>query len=111
MSDDTKLSNDTMGVFILKSRGIFARGYWHWIGFVALIRYMGFFNVCFTLALSYLKREMLSPFFCQIYLGTMSNLTSIIGAKFRSKFSIIDMNSNLCMAEFRDLKNFCCKIR
>jgi hypothetical protein len=55
MSDGTKLSNDTMGVFILKSRGIFARGYWYWIGFVVLIGYTGFFNVCFTLALSYLK--------------------------------------------------------
>lgn len=55
VSDGTKLSNDTMGVFILKSRGIFARGYWYWIGFVVLIGYTGFFNVCFTLALSYLK--------------------------------------------------------
>jgi ABC-type multidrug transport system ATPase subunit len=49
------LSSDPLGVYILKSRGIFPHGYWYWLGVAALLGYTVFFNFCFTLALSYLK--------------------------------------------------------
>jgi ABC-type multidrug transport system ATPase subunit/ABC-type multidrug transport system permease subunit len=51
----TKLSNETLGVYILTSRGIFPRGYWYWIGIAALLGYSVLFNICFTAALAYLK--------------------------------------------------------
>lgn len=48
-------TTDTLGVYVLKSRGMFPHGYWYWIGVAALVGYTFFFNACFTLALSYLK--------------------------------------------------------
>lgn len=54
-SDGTVLSKDTLGVYILKSRGVFPHGYWYWIGVAALLGYTVFFNFCFTVALTYLK--------------------------------------------------------
>jgi len=55
VSGSTKLSDDTMGVYILRSLGIFPRGFWYWLGVVALLGYSFLFNVFFTLALTYLK--------------------------------------------------------
>eukprot|EP00253_Pinus_taeda_P004241 PITA_04241 len=54
-NDGSLLSNDTLGVYVLNSRGIFPHGYWYWIGIAVLLGYMVFFNICFTLALAYLK--------------------------------------------------------
>eukprot|EP00253_Pinus_taeda_P019487 PITA_19487 len=51
----TSLSNETLGVYILTSRGIFPHGYWYWIGVAALLGYSVLFNICFTAALAYLK--------------------------------------------------------
>ncbi|XP_071709163.1 pleiotropic drug resistance protein 1-like isoform X6 [Rutidosis leptorrhynchoides] len=48
-------SSDTIGVALLKSRGIFPEAYWYWIAVGASIGYMFLFNICFTLALEYLN--------------------------------------------------------
>ncbi|ERM97072.1 hypothetical protein AMTR_s00122p00119310 [Amborella trichopoda] len=48
-------SMETLGVQLLKSRGIFTEGYWYWIGIGAMVGYMILFNGLFTLALTYLK--------------------------------------------------------
>ncbi|GLJ44167.1 hypothetical protein SUGI_0921640 [Cryptomeria japonica] len=46
---------ETLGVYVLKSRGIFPEGYWYWLGVAALLAYTFFFNICYTIALAYLK--------------------------------------------------------
>ncbi|KQK03837.1 ABC transporter G family member 32 [Brachypodium distachyon] len=47
--------NETMGISILKSRGIFTQANWYWIGFGAMIGYTLLFNLLYTLALSFLS--------------------------------------------------------
>ncbi|KAM3351058.1 hypothetical protein ACQJBY_023217 [Aegilops geniculata] len=47
--------NDTMGIMVLKSRGIFTEAKWYWIGFGAMIGYTLLFNLLYTLALSVLN--------------------------------------------------------
>ncbi|KAH9560799.1 hypothetical protein CY35_06G126700 [Sphagnum magellanicum] len=44
---------NALGNTILKSRGLFTRGYWYWIGVAALIGYMLLFNFIMTFALQY----------------------------------------------------------
>lgn len=44
---------NVLGNTILKSRGLFTRGYWYWIGVAALIGYMFLFNFIVTFALQY----------------------------------------------------------
>ncbi|KAK8947941.1 putative pleiotropic drug resistance protein 2 [Platanthera guangdongensis] len=48
-------SNETLGVTILKSRGIFTEAKWYWIGVAALLGYVLLFNFLFTLSLTFLK--------------------------------------------------------
>ncbi|KAJ3670859.1 hypothetical protein LUZ60_008285 [Juncus effusus] len=48
-------SNMSLGVQVLRSRGVFPEAKWYWIGFGALIGFVIFFNALFTLALAYLK--------------------------------------------------------
>ncbi|XP_077210380.1 pleiotropic drug resistance protein 1-like [Tasmannia lanceolata] len=48
-------SNSTLGVQVLKSRGIFPEAYWYWIGVGALVGYVFLLNGLFTLTLSYLN--------------------------------------------------------
>nr|XP_010910610.1 ABC transporter G family member 36 [Elaeis guineensis] len=48
-------SKETLGVLVLKSRGVFPEAKWYWIGFGALIGYVLLFNALFTVALTYLK--------------------------------------------------------
>ncbi|XP_078168103.1 ABC transporter G family member 37-like [Carex rostrata] len=48
-------STETLGVQLLKSRGIFPEAKWYWIGFGGLIGFVFLFNALYTLALSYLK--------------------------------------------------------
>ncbi|XP_062016814.1 ABC transporter G family member 40-like [Rosa rugosa] len=50
-------SYESLGVEILKSRGFRTHAYWYWIGAGALAGYMLLFNICYTLALTYLNRE------------------------------------------------------
>uniref|UniRef100_R7WB38 Pleiotropic drug resistance protein 4 n=1 Tax=Aegilops tauschii TaxID=37682 RepID=R7WB38_AEGTA len=50
--------NDTMGIMVLKSRGIFTEAKWYWIGFGAMIGYTLLFNLLYTLALSVLNRDL-----------------------------------------------------
>jgi hypothetical protein len=50
-------SNETLGVQVLKSRGVFTEAKWYWIGFGAMVGFTMLFNALFTLALTYLKRE------------------------------------------------------
>ncbi|KAK3164744.1 hypothetical protein QOZ80_1AG0024050 [Eleusine coracana subsp. coracana] len=45
---------ETLGVSVLKSRGMFTEAKWYWIGFVALIGYTLLFNLLYTVALSVL---------------------------------------------------------
>lgn len=49
-------STETLGVSVLKSRGIFPQAHWYWIGVGVLIGYMFLFNFLNILALTYLKR-------------------------------------------------------
>ncbi|XP_052206530.1 pleiotropic drug resistance protein 1-like isoform X2 [Diospyros lotus] len=48
-------STETLGVSVLKSRGIFTEARWYWIGVGALIGYIFLFNGLFILALTYLN--------------------------------------------------------
>ncbi|KAH7845345.1 hypothetical protein Vadar_000884 [Vaccinium darrowii] len=48
-------STESLGVLVLKSRGIFPEAHWYWIGVGALVGYVFLFNSIFTLALSYLS--------------------------------------------------------
>ncbi|KAK9141583.1 hypothetical protein Syun_010983 [Stephania yunnanensis] len=48
-------SNTTLGVEVLKSRGIFTSSSWYWIGVGALIGFIFLFNSIFAVALSFLK--------------------------------------------------------
>ncbi|KAG8051402.1 hypothetical protein GUJ93_ZPchr0001g29855 [Zizania palustris] len=52
---DSTVSNETLGVQALKSRGVFPEARWYWIGFGALLGFIVLFNCLFTLALTYLK--------------------------------------------------------
>jgi hypothetical protein len=56
---DMTHSNDTLGVQILKARGIFVDPNWYWIGVGALLGYIMLFNVLFVLFLDWLGREYL----------------------------------------------------
>ncbi|CAL5003529.1 unnamed protein product [Urochloa decumbens] len=48
-------SNETLGVQVLKSRGVFTEAKWYWMGFGAMVGFTILFNALFTLALTYLK--------------------------------------------------------
>ncbi|ONK70127.1 uncharacterized protein A4U43_C05F30540 [Asparagus officinalis] len=48
-------SNQTLGVQIIESRGLFAEAKWYWVGVSALFGYILAFNVLFILALKYLN--------------------------------------------------------
>lgn len=48
-------SIESLGVIVLKSRGLFPEAYWYWIGVGASIGYIFLFNTLFTLALAYLN--------------------------------------------------------
>ncbi|XP_042517442.1 pleiotropic drug resistance protein 1-like [Macadamia integrifolia] len=48
-------NGETLGVAVLKSRGVFIDAYWYWIGVGALTGYVFLFNVLFTVALAYLN--------------------------------------------------------
>ncbi|CAO2165489.1 unnamed protein product [Urochloa humidicola] len=52
---NSHVSNDTLGVQSLNSRGVFPEARWYWIGLGALIGFVMLFNCLFTLALAYLK--------------------------------------------------------
>jgi hypothetical protein len=54
---NSSASNETLGVQVLKSRGVFPEARWYWIGFGAMIGFTILFNALFTLALTYLRRE------------------------------------------------------
>ncbi|XP_021831297.1 pleiotropic drug resistance protein 1-like [Prunus avium] len=48
-------STEPLGVAVLRSHGFFTHPSWYWIGVGALIGYVLIFNVCFTVALTYLN--------------------------------------------------------
>ncbi|KAK8956350.1 Pleiotropic drug resistance protein 3 [Platanthera guangdongensis] len=48
-------SSESLGVSVLKSRGIFPEAKWYWIGLGALAGYVILFNFFFAVALTYLK--------------------------------------------------------
>lgn len=50
-------STESLGVVVLKSRGIFPEARWYWIGVAATIGYILLFNFLFTIALKYLDRK------------------------------------------------------
>lgn len=52
-------STESVGVSVLKSRGIFPEARWYWIGVGAIIGYTFLFNFLVTLALTYLNRKRL----------------------------------------------------
>ncbi|KAK1305951.1 Pleiotropic drug resistance protein 3 [Acorus calamus] len=48
-------STDTLGVSVLKSRGVFTEAKWYWIAVGAMAGFIAVFNTLFTLALKYLN--------------------------------------------------------
>lgn len=56
---DRTVSNDTLGVQVLNSRGIFVDPNWYWIGVGALLGYIMLFNILFVVFLDLLDREYL----------------------------------------------------
>ncbi|KAL6634302.1 hypothetical protein ACP70R_026973 [Stipagrostis hirtigluma subsp. patula] len=48
-------SNETLGIQVLKSHGMFTGHIWHWIGIAAMIGFTILFNVLFTVSLEYLS--------------------------------------------------------
>jgi hypothetical protein len=54
---NSTVSNETLGVQILKSHGVFPEARWYWIGFGALVGITMLFNILFTLALTCLRRK------------------------------------------------------
>lgn len=56
---DPSVSTDTLGVQVLKARGIFTDPNWYWIGVGALLGYIMLFNVLFIVFLDLLDREYL----------------------------------------------------
>lgn len=51
------VSNETLGVQILTSRGVFPEAKWYWIGLGALLGFTLIFNALLTLALTFLRCE------------------------------------------------------
>ncbi|XP_021653514.2 pleiotropic drug resistance protein 1 [Hevea brasiliensis] len=47
-------STEPLGIQVLKSRGFFTNAYWYWIGVGALFGFTLLYNLCFTLALTFL---------------------------------------------------------
>jgi hypothetical protein len=64
---NNSLSNETLGVQALRSRGVFPEAKWYWIGLGALLGFIMLFNILFTLALTYLKREFLPNWFAFVF--------------------------------------------
>jgi len=54
---NTTAGADTIGVLVLKSRGLLSEPYWYWIGVGAMIGYIFLFNGLTSLALAYLDRK------------------------------------------------------
>ncbi|KAG6516766.1 pleiotropic drug resistance protein 2-like [Zingiber officinale] len=54
-NNDTNINAQTVGEAILKSRGMFTRGYWYWIAIGALTGFIILFNILFVLSLTYLN--------------------------------------------------------
>ncbi|KAK4490942.1 hypothetical protein RD792_001662 [Penstemon davidsonii] len=48
-------STESVGIELLKARGIFPEAHWYWIGVGAMIGYILLFNFLYTLALTYLN--------------------------------------------------------
>ncbi|KAL6645161.1 hypothetical protein ACP70R_016769 [Stipagrostis hirtigluma subsp. patula] len=48
------VSNETLGILVLRSRGLSTEAKWYWIGLGALLGFTILFNALFTLALTYL---------------------------------------------------------
>ncbi|XP_010537955.1 PREDICTED: ABC transporter G family member 40 isoform X2 [Tarenaya hassleriana] len=48
-------STESLGVFVLKSRGFFTDAYWYWIGVGALLGFIVLFNFFFTLSITFLN--------------------------------------------------------
>ncbi|KAL9264841.1 Pleiotropic drug resistance protein 1-like protein [Drosera capensis] len=48
-------ATEPLGLTVLKSRGFFTKAYWYWIGVGALLGYIAIFNICYVLALTFLK--------------------------------------------------------
>lgn len=51
----------------MESRGLFPHAKWFWIGVGALLAYIMIFNVIFTAALTYLKREYMNKLLIRHY--------------------------------------------
>ncbi|CAL4896463.1 unnamed protein product [Urochloa decumbens] len=52
---NNSISNETLGVQILKSRGFFSEAKWYWIGLGAMLGFTLLFSTLFTLALTFLE--------------------------------------------------------
>lgn len=59
-------STESLGIMVLKSRGVFVEAYWYWLGVGATIGYIFLFNFFYTLALKYLDRKCLCYIFFSV---------------------------------------------
>ncbi|OIT36974.1 pleiotropic drug resistance protein 1 [Nicotiana attenuata] len=48
---------EPLGAAVVRSRGFFPNAYWYWIGIGALVGFTILFNICFSLALTYLNHS------------------------------------------------------
>ncbi|XP_074286395.1 pleiotropic drug resistance protein 1-like isoform X3 [Silene latifolia] len=48
-------SSETLGLEVLKERGLFASAYWYWLGIAAMVGFWLLFNSLFTLSLTFLN--------------------------------------------------------
>ncbi|KAK4480407.1 hypothetical protein RD792_013480 [Penstemon davidsonii] len=54
---DIRFTETTVGRVLLRSRGMFTEEYMYWICIIALFAFSILFNICFIVALTYLKRK------------------------------------------------------
>ncbi|XP_058723315.1 ABC transporter G family member 39-like [Vicia villosa] len=52
---DTRIDAPTVGIVLLKARGLYTEHYWYWICIGALVGFSILFNILFLLALTYLN--------------------------------------------------------
>ncbi|VFQ81308.1 unnamed protein product [Cuscuta campestris] len=52
---DPRISENTVGTLLLKSRGMYVDDYMYWVCIIALLGFSLLFNVCFVIALTYLN--------------------------------------------------------
>ncbi|KAH7847927.1 hypothetical protein Vadar_031716 [Vaccinium darrowii] len=74
-------STETLGVQVLKSRGLFPEAYWYWLGLGVTLVYFVVFQFLFSLALAYLNRQLDAAFGKPQAILTEETLTERVAIK------------------------------